>query len=174
MLDLSGGSARLLTSAMPAGMCASVSGEVYGLEISRLALVKAFHPSGSADSLAPVASGLDWLCELGSCASLPGHTAATTLRQAVEMARGPLSARVASHAPTRQATAEPASDGGFHGCSSPSPQLQSFLTSLEERTGREWMNADVYLTTNHKPSASLGWHIDDVDVLLVLLNGRKR
>jgi len=104
-LDLSEPAPRLHLAAFPPDSCANLAQSLFGLELSRLALVKAFHPSGSADSLAPVSTGLDWVSEYGSCASLPGHATATTLRDAVAQARGPLSARIASSAHLRGADA---------------------------------------------------------------------
>ena len=47
--------------------------------------------------------------------------------------------------------------------------------AITEATGRPLEDADVYVTNGRgATSASFGWHIDDIDVLLVLLRGRKR
>lgn len=168
-----------LPAALPAPVCAALSSRLYDLELSHLSLVKAFHPSGSAESLAPVATGLDWVCQYGACAKIAGHTAATTLHSAVVVSRGPLSARVASSAHATDQKAAAASSGADDATSTALPvlrpdELHSFLASLHAMTGRSWRDADVYLTKASSPSASLGWHIDDVDVLLVLLSGTKR
>jgi hypothetical protein len=172
-------STQWLPAALPAPACAALSSRLYDLELSRLSLVKAFHPSGSAESIAPVATGLDWLCQYGACAKLAGHSAATTLRQAVAASRGPLSARVASSADRPDQGSAGASSDTSNATSSASAvlhpaELHSFLASLHAMTSRSWRDADVYLTTAVSPSASLGWHVDDVDVLLVLLSGTKR
>jgi hypothetical protein len=168
-----------LPAAFPAPACAALSSRLYDLELSHLSLVKAFHPSGSAESLAPVSTGLDWVCQYDACAKLAGHTAATTLHEAVATCRGPLSARVASSAHLAVQEAAGASSGADGATSTVSPvlhpaELHSFLGSLHAMTGRPWRDADVYLTKASSPSASLGWHVDDVDVLIVLLSGTKR
>ena len=78
------------------------------------------------------------------------------------IARAPLSARVATA-----------------GAAATTPELQGWLEDLANTTGRQWRDADAYMTPDARGgcdsnTASLGWHIDDVDVLLVMLRGSKR
>ena len=69
-----GGAPLLLRSALPPDRCAALAACLNDLELSKLALVKAFHPSGSAESLAPPAVGLAWVYEYGACAGVAGRS----------------------------------------------------------------------------------------------------
>ena len=52
--------------------------------------------------------------------------------------------------------------------------MRSSLARVDRATDRPFRDADVYVTCAQHSSASLGWHIDDIDVLLVMLRGTKR
>ena len=42
--------------------------------------------------------------------------------------------------------------------------LQRWLSALEQETGRRVIDSDLYLTSSSaETSASLGWHIDDIE-----------
>ena len=44
------------------------------------------------------------------------------------------------------------------------PELHEWLAELEESTGRRVIDSDLYLTSSQaETSASLGWHIDDIE-----------
>eukprot|EP00965_Chrysotila_dentata_P062403 2068427-Pleurochrysis_carterae.AAC.4 len=86
-------------------------------------------------------------------------TGSKTLGEVVEGSPGALSARVADS--LCDARGALGGDGWFR--------------ALDSATRRPLRNADVYVTSRRaSTSASLGWHIDDVDVLLVLMRGQKR
>ena len=57
----------------------------------------------------------------------------------------------------------------------PAPAPAPTLTLAVTLTRRAFCDADAYCTVaGVLSSASLGWHVDDVDVLLVMCRGRKR
>ena len=136
-----------------------LAAQIEELPICDLPLVKAFDRANSADQFARRGAATQWVCEGAGCGNLHGHSAETTLGEAVVRARAPLSARVAV---ARQPELRSA------------PALLSWLARLDDATERPYRDADAYVTRRPHTSASLGWHIDDIDVLLVMLHGRKR
>ena len=153
--------------------------------LAGLAQAKAFCPDNDADSFYYAGNaGLQWLCFGDSCGELAeaawGQPDAT-VAEALAHTRAPLSVRVASRG--RANSYSLADDGGADdadgggpgapaGMQAATSELGAWLCELDAATLRPFCNADVYATAG--PSASLGWHIDDVDVLLVMLRGRKR
>ena len=128
------------------------------MPLGSASLVKAYDPRNEADAFVVPTPLVKWVCGRG-LASM--YDPATTLRDAAAMSGAPLSAKLASNA-----------RGSFA-----SDELATWLTTLEESTGRRVLDADVYLTSaaeHASTSASLGFHIDDIDVFLVMLSGRKR
>ena len=129
------------------------------LQLADMPLVKAFDRYNGADQFARRGAATQWVCEGPGCATLHGHNSTTTISEAVARTRAPLSARVAVAA-APEGTA---------------PWLRDWTDRLDATTGRPFRDADVYVTPGPPhSSASLGWHVDDIDVLLLLLRGRKR
>ena len=82
-----------------------------------------------------------------------------------------LQARVAA---TDRGALQPASDYKQLACPT-LPQLQCLLFALNTATRRPYSDVDVFMTSSEADSsASIGWHVDELDVLLVQLRGRKR
>lgn len=125
--------------------------------IERCEIVKAFQPRNSADQFASRSAPVQWVCEREECGLHAGRPGATLI-ETVAHAQAPLAARVAS-------------DGGDRAVA---PTLECWLGSLRSATGRCPADADAYLTDARFPSASVGWHVDDIDVLLVMMRGSKR
>ena len=164
-IDLRAGAAAsrpwLVHEAYAADGLEELAAEVYRLPLTAAALVKAFDPRNDADAFVVPTPLVKWACQRGSCGSV--FEADTSLHEAVTLSAAPLSAKLAV--------------GAEGSCALES--LESWLATLEEKSGRRVLDADVYLTSadSHAActtSASLGWHIDDIDVLLVMLSGRKR
>jgi len=143
-------------AAFPTADVAAVYEEVAELHLKDLALVKAFDPRNQCNQIAASFPLAQWVCQREACGNI--FTPSTTVREAVSLAGGPISARVASKRDARPAA----------------PWLRSFLSSLEFAMGRPYDTGDVYITASPSASASLGWHIDDIDVLLIMLRGAKR
>ena len=152
--------AWLLPGAFPAAPLHRIAEQIDELNVADLALVKAFDAQNSADAaFATDAPSVQWLST--PAMRSPVLLGAETLLEALEnVARAPLSARVAS---------------AKHGAVT--SELDDWLAALAAQTGRAHRDADAYMTPgppHGSTSASLGWHIDDVDVLLVMLRGTKR
>ncbi len=124
---------------------------IHDAPIHSLPLLKAFTKTNQADAFAAAQPPLQWFCQSQQCADI-FHKDATTLADALAETDAPLSARV-STASLRD--------------------IDGYLDELATAVGRRPRDADAYLTSRTS-SASLGWHIDDVDVLLVMLSGAKR
>jgi hypothetical protein len=132
---------------------------VHDLPMTSAALVKAFDPRNDADAFVVPTPLLLWACECDTCGQI--FEPDTSLRTAAALSAAPISAKLAVAA--KQSFA--------------APGLQHFLGALETESGRQVLDVDAYLTSASSQqtttSASLGWHIDDLDVLLVMLRGRK-
>ena len=111
-------------------------------------LIKAFATTNDADTYYSHAPPLQWSCQAGTCSST--FQQKCTLGQALTLTQATMAARVNVEA------------------------LHPWIEALEEALLRKVLNADAYMTVKNAVSASLGWHIDDVDVLLIMLDGRKR
>jgi len=127
------------------------------LPVSTFALVKAFDARNDADSYASQLPTIQWACEHAACSRI-FREGPTSLSTAVTSVGAPISARVATGDGTYAAT----------------PAIDRWLASLAEACARRMRDADVYVTASSCSSASLGWHLDDVDVLLVMMRGRKQ
>jgi len=137
---------------------AGLAADIAGLPISTAALVKAFDSRNDADAFVVPTPLVKWACERHSCTRI--FPTDPTLHEAAQLSGAPISAKV--------------SKAGGECCTE---SLRAWLAALETRSGRRLLDVDAYLTsapTHAKTSASLGWHIDDIDVLLIMLRGRKR
>ena len=150
----------LAPAAFPHAPLLQLAAQVDELAVADLDLVKAFDTENSANAaFASDRPSVQWL----SMPAMPSPAVAPSMRlvDALETAaQAPLSARVAS-----------ASGGAV------TEELDTWLEMLAARTGRLHRDADAYMTpgaAHGRSSASLGWHIDDVDVLLIMLRGSKR
>ena len=156
---LAGSSPWLSQQAFTPGPLLDLAEEIDGLSIPSLELVKAFDPLNHADvAFAADRAPVQWVIENGIYATT-GKSCTdpdATISDTLQLVRAPISARVA--------TAPQAATEG----------LGNWLRRLDECTGRNHRDADVYATAADMSSASLGWHVDDIDVLLVMLRGRKR
>ena len=151
--------------AFPASPLHDLAAQIDALAVHDLALCKAFDQRNSADSA--FASDLPSVQWLSTPQLRPPALLGTdaTLAHALEHSAGgaPMSARVATA-----------------GESAATPALGEWLDALGVTTGRSHRDADAYVTPGGsldgalRTSASLGFHIDDVDVLLVMLRGAKR
>lgn len=133
-----------------------LAAQLRGLPLASLQLVKAFDAANDADAFGSLRAPVQWYCERDGCGRI--FDAHTTLWGALQLVRAPMSARVS----------------GAGGDESATVGLGSLLAELEQECGRSSVNADAYLTCAAHANASLGWHVDDVDVLLVMLDGCKR
>lgn len=140
----------------------SIADEIDRLRVHDLELTKAFDARNDADAaFATDRPSVQFV----SSRQMPSPliTTETRLSDALEkIAKAPLSARVATA-----------------GAEAATPELCCWLEDLAVTTGRTWRDADAYMTPTVRAgcdgnTASLGWHIDDVDVLLVMLRGSKR
>jgi hypothetical protein len=123
-----------------------VADDIARLPITEAELVKAFDARNQGDAFAVPTPLVKFVCQRDSCGKVFASKD-TTLSEAAALAEAPLSAKVAIAQNRRVATAS----------------LQSFLARLAKETRRQYIDADVYLTSAATPSsASLGWHIDDV------------
>lgn len=143
---------------------AQLADDIDGLPLRKLALVKAFQPENDADAaFGSPRPPIQWACERDACARICDRS----LGEALEETGAPMSARVA-------ATARREGDDGGGAVGAETPTLDRWLLQLQSTTERPIRDADAYLTSAASSSASLGWHVDDIDVLLVMLRGRKR
>ena len=132
-----------------------IAADVDELPLGTLELVKAFNVQNDADAaLGSDLPPLQWWSTRESCAS---HRREQRLCEALREAGAPISARLSSGEDSAVTAA-----------------LAEWLTALDGKSSRPHLNADAYLTCDEASSASLGWHVDDVDVLLVMLRGGKR
>lgn len=139
---------------------------------------KAFCADNSADSFFSTGNdGLSWICWGEACAELadaawgqPDATIATAL----DLTQAPLACRVASSRGQSSRGQSYSVSTDPKRVSSAVPEVVDWLSALDAITGRPFCDADVYCTPSVTASASLGWHVDDVDVLLIMLRGRKR
>jgi hypothetical protein len=112
------------------------------LPLSASSLVKAFDPRNNADAFAVPTPLLRWACQHATCAKIFEED--TTIAEAAALAGAPFSAKLAADVT--------------------SPELQEWLSALEDATGRKVIDSDLYLTSSlAETSASLGWHIDDIE-----------
>ena len=143
--------------AAEAAQLAEIAEAVDVLPLAASALVKAYSPRADADDQFAEAPAVAWTCCGDACGSV--YAPGTTVAEAVVRAGNPISARLSS---------------ARGGCAA-GPALAEWLGALEASSARRVLDADAYVTAgNARASASLGWHIDDVDVLLVMLRGSKR
>lgn len=134
-------------------LLADLSREVRSLPLCSLSLVKAFDSENEADAFGSRRPPLLFACSKRSCAAV-FQSESTTLDQALERVRAPISARLASRGGSLAAEPDVST------CATPS--IHAWLCALEKRTGRAFVDVDAYLTRAPYSSASLGWHIDDV------------
>ena len=147
----------LIPSAFSATPLIEISDDIDDLPLRTLDLVKSFDAGNSADfAFATDKPSVQWVCSaaLPAPSTLPSDS---SLVDTLTRESSPLSARVATAAKSGAVT----------------PSLDSWLEALVAATGRTYLDADAYMTPGGV-SASLGWHVDDVDVLLVMLRGAKR
>jgi len=128
--------------------------------------VKAFRAGNSAESWFYRANDpLSFICFREACGGL-GQEAwgepSVTIAGALAHTRAPISARIASSV-----------EGSVLSAPLRSAGLSGWLSELDQMTGRPYLDVDAYCTTG-RSSASLGWHVDDVGVLLLMLRGSKR
>jgi len=134
------------------------------LRFSDLVSCQAYRPGNSADLFLYEGVPLHWLCTAadGGCEMVAEHLWGErdlTLATAVEFSQAPIAARVVASSGAKAATSA----------------LSDWLSQLELATGRPHDTVDAYCTDGKGlSSASAGWHIDDVDVLLIMLRGKKR
>ncbi len=147
--------AWLARGAFDASALDGMAEALHALPLRSFALVKAFERRNDADSFGSLRPTVAWACEADDCGRVLAPS--TTLAQAIALVQAPMSCRVAS-------------SGGAHA----TPRLREWLGELVSRSGRPFLDADAYVTSDRHGSASLGWHVDDVDVLLVMLHGSKR
>ena len=152
------GSSWLMPRAFPPKLLQALANEIDSLPLKSLKLVKAFAKANDADAaFASNLPAIQWVCENGRHSTGRAINDPTlTLKKSLQSVLAPMSARLAT-SPTAA-----------------TPSLTAWLDALDEMTGRPYRDADVYLTAAKQSSASLGWHVDDIDVLLVMLRGRKR
>ena len=146
-----------IPSAFSATPLIEISDDIDDLPLRTLDLVKSFDAGNSADcAFATDKPSVQWVCSaaLPAPSTLPSDS---SLVDTLTRESSPLSARVATAAKSGAVT----------------PSLDSWLEALVAATGRAYLDADAYMTPGGV-SASLGWHVDDVDVLLVMLRGAKR
>ena len=148
-------SAWLTRGAFSVAHLSPLADAISRLPPTQLPLVKAFSEASDSNAFGSQAPSIQWACDGGGASRI--STVGDTLHETLGRVRAPISARVAS-APGFFATAA----------------LRHWLQELESICGRRFVDADAYLTRAPHSSSSLGWHVDDVDVLLVMLDGRKR
>ena len=139
----------------------AIATEVEQLQVGDLDLVKAFVPRNSADAaFASDRPSIQWTSMRDGPFQPPALVCPpeAALGEALRHARAPLSARLATRESGRVV----------------STTLSMWLGELADSTRRDYRDADAYMTAAPHGSASLGWHVDDVDVLLVMLRGSKR
>eukprot|EP00310_Coccolithus_braarudii_P019013 CAMPEP_0183339752 /NCGR_PEP_ID=MMETSP0164_2-20130417/6565_1 /TAXON_ID=221442 /ORGANISM="Coccolithus pelagicus ssp braarudi, Strain PLY182g" /LENGTH=296 /DNA_ID=CAMNT_0025509807 /DNA_START=27 /DNA_END=917 /DNA_ORIENTATION=+ len=147
--------AWLSCGAFDASLVSKLAEEIMDLRLSDLGLVKAFDPRSGDDRFASPPA-LRFVCARESCGKILGT--ATTIGEAMLRLPAPFSARIAT-AGSKSATATE----------------KRWVSEIDAATLRPFRDADVYVTSaSASTSASFGWHIDDIDVLLVLLSGSKR
>ena len=130
---------------------AEIAEAVDVLPLAASALVKAYSPRADADDQFAEAPAVAWTCCGDACGSV--YAPDTTVAEAVVRAGNPISARLSS---------------ARGGCAA-GPALAEWLGALEASSARRVLDADAYVTAgNARASASLGWHIDDVDVLSLI------
>ena len=134
----------------------ALASEIERLPMKALPMVKAFAPSNAADAWARDGAHIAWSCLGEDCGRV--HAPGTTVLDAVTENAAPLAARLSDSRDGSAATAA----------------IGEWVRTLADTTGRPVLDADAYLTPPRGVSASLGWHVDDVDVLLVMLCGEKR
>mgnify|MGYP006139234247 CR=1 FL=1 len=141
--------------------------------LADLRQTKAFCADNSAETFFSTGNdGLAWICWGESCATLAQRAWGEpdiALGAAVERTQGPVSARVATRG--LESYALPVRDDGRVVATG---QLSRWLADLDALTGRPFCDVDAYCTPAGASTASLGWHVDDVDVLLVMMRGSKR
>ena len=132
----------LATSGFSAEPLQDLSLKLGALPLSSSSLVKAFSPKNDADAFAVPTPLLRWACQHATCAKV--FQPDTTISEAAALAGAPFSAKL----PAEEASAD----------------LHQWLSALEEATGRRVIDSDLYLTSlSAETSASLGWHIDDIE-----------
>jgi hypothetical protein len=154
---------------------AELAETVDAVRLTQCSQVKAFCGDNDADSFFSTGNdGLAWICWSEACAELASQAWGernASLAKALARSQGPIAARVASRAGT---SGEQYITGGG-AVTAAADKLAQCLSILDEVTRRPFCDADVYLTPKAVGgSASLGWHVDDVDVLLLMLRGSKR
>ena len=156
----------LATAAFDAAPLDDMARALKQLPVSSLPLMKAFDDCNYADVFASHRPSIQWACERGGCGDILGHD--ITLAAALQSTKAPVSARVA--------TARDSSTGvaTAHDSIAATDELAGWLEALGTANTRGYRDADVYLTAAPFTSASLGWHVDDIDVLLVMMQGSKR
>lgn len=139
--------------------CSSLAEAIGSVPVSSIDMLKAFSATNHADAAFGAVDGaaVQWCCANEACAAICACEK-PTLQDALVRAGAPCAARLAT---TSKGRVVP-------------PVLTHFLQGLTATTGRAYRDVDAYVTIPHASSASIGWHCDDVDVLLILLDGSKR
>ena len=155
----------------------SLAALVENAPLSGLVQAKAFCSDNDADTFFSSGNdGLSWICFNEACASLSQQAFGrpdATIAEALARMQSPIAARVASRGRSNSYTL--ADDDETHSDEmAVAPELAEWLCNLDDATQRPYCDADIYCTAAASASASLGWHVDDVDVLLIMLKGRKR
>ena len=154
---------------------AELAGTIDAVRLTQCSQVKAFCGDNDADSFFSSGNdGLAWICWSEACAELASQAWGernASLATALARSQSPIAARVAS----RGTSGGEQYISGSGAVTAAADKLAECLSMLDEVTHRPFCDADVYLTPKAVGgSASLGWHVDDVDVLLLMLRGSKR
>ena len=154
---------------------AELAGTIDAVRLTQCSQVKAFCGDNDADSFFSSGNdGLAWICWSEACAELASQAWGernASLATALARSQSPIAARVAS----RGTSGGEQYIFGSGAVTAAADKLAECLSMLDEVTHRPFCDADVYLTPKAVGgSASLGWHVDDVDVLLLMLRGSKR
>ena len=154
---------------------AELAGTIDAVRLTQCSQVKAFCGDNDADSFFSSGNdGLAWICWSEACAELASQAWGernASLATALARSQSPIAARVAS----RGTSGGEQYISGSGAVTAAADKLAECLSMLDEVTHRPFCDADLYLTPKAVGgSASLGWHVDDVDVLLLMLRGSKR
>ena len=154
---------------------AELAGTIDAVRLTQCSQVKAFCGDNDADSFFSSGNdGLAWICWSEACAELASQAWGernASLATALARSQSPIAARVAS----RGTSGGEQYISGSGAVTAAADKLAECLSMLDEVTHRPFCDADVYLTPKAVGgSASLGWHVDDVDVPLLMVRGSKR
>jgi hypothetical protein len=149
-------------SNFPPSTCRILGREIDTLPVCTLEQLKAFSPENDAESACGTSAAVKWCCEGETCGRsvVCEDGRAALLTDALRHAQAPIAARLAT---------------ANTGYTAPAA-LATLLADLADWSGRQFESADAYMTgpASRCGTASIGFHCDDVDVLLIMLSGSKR